>query len=39
MKIYEGKYKAWDLLITILTDLPFGLVRQCDEMHTKIGRL
>ena len=31
MKIYEGKSKAWDLLIISLTDIPFGLVRQCDD--------
>ena len=39
MKIYEGNSKAWDILIVSLTDIPFGLVRKCDEMHTKIGRL
>ena len=31
MKIYEGNSKAWDFLIISLTDIPFGLVRQCDE--------
>ena len=31
MKIYEGKYKAWEFLIIILIDIPFGLVRQCDK--------
>ena len=31
MKIYEGKSKAWGFLIISLTDIPFGLVRQCDE--------
>ena len=31
MNIYEGNSKAWDLLIIIFTDIPFGLVRQCDE--------
>ena len=31
MEIYEGKSKAWDLLIISLTYIPFGLVRQCDD--------
>ena len=31
MKRYEGNSKAWDLFITGLTDIPFGLFRQCDE--------
>ena len=31
MKIYEGNSKAWDFLIIGLTDIPFGLVRHCDE--------
>ena len=31
MKIYEGNSKAWDFLIISLTDIPFWLVRQCDE--------
>ena len=31
MKIYKGNSKAWNLLIIILTDIPFGLVRYCDE--------
>ena len=31
MKIYEGNSKAWNLLIISLTDIPFGLLRQCDE--------
>ena len=31
MKIYEGNSKAWDFLIISLTEIPFGLVRQCDE--------
>ena len=31
MKIYEGNSKAWGFLIIILTDIAFGLVRQCDE--------
>ena len=31
MKIYEGNSKAWDLLIIILTDIPSGFVRQCDQ--------
>ena len=31
LKIYEGNYKAWDLSIIGLTDIPFGLFRQCDE--------
>ena len=31
MNIYEGKSKAWYFLIISLIDIPFGLVRQCDE--------
>ena len=31
MKIYEENSKAWDFLIISLTDIPFGLVRKCDE--------
>ena len=31
MKIYEGKSKTLDLLIIILTDIPSGFVRQCDQ--------
>ena len=31
MKIYEGNSKVWDFLITSLTDILFGMVRQCDE--------
>ena len=31
MKIYEGNYKAWNFPRISLTDIPFGLVRQCDE--------
>ena len=31
MKIYEGNFKACDLLIIVLTDISFGLVRYCDE--------
>ena len=31
MKIYEGNSKAWDFLIVSLTDIPFGIVRKCDE--------
>ena len=31
MKIYEGNYKAWDFIIISLTDIPFGLIKQCDE--------
>ena len=30
MKIYEVKSKAWDFLIIIFTDIPFGMVRQYD---------
>ena len=30
-KIYEGKLKAWDLLIISLTYIPFGLVSKCNE--------
>ena len=28
LKIYEGNIKDWNLLITILIDIRFGLVRQ-----------
>ena len=31
MKIYKGNSKSWDFLIIILTEIPFGLVFQCDE--------
>ena len=31
MKIYVGNSKVWYLLIISLTDINFGLVRQCDE--------
>ena len=31
LDIYEGKSKAWYLIIIILTETPFGLVRQCGE--------
>ena len=31
MNIYEGKSKAWYLVIIRFIDIPFGLVRQCDE--------
>ena len=31
MKIYKRNFEAWDFLIISLTDIPFGLVRQCDE--------
>ena len=31
LKIYEGKSKAWGLLIISLADIPLGLFRQCDE--------
>ena len=31
MNIYEGNSKAWDFFIIGLIDIPFGLVRQCDE--------
>ena len=31
LKIYEVNSKAWGLLIISLTDIPFGLVKQCDE--------
>ena len=31
MKIYEGNSKAWCFLIIILIDIPFCMVRQCDE--------
>ena len=31
MRIYEGKSKAWCLLIINLAGITFGLVRQCDE--------
>ena len=31
MEIYEGNSKAWYLLIITLLDIPFGIVRQCDE--------
>ena len=31
MKIYEGKSKAWDFLIISLTDIPFGMIRQCND--------
>ena len=31
MKIYEGNSKAWDFIIISLIDIPFGLVRQCNE--------
>ena len=31
MNIYEGNSKAWDLLIISLIDIPFVLVRHCDE--------
>ena len=31
MKIYEGNSKAWGLIIISLTDIPYGLVRQCDN--------
>ena len=31
MKIYEGNSKAWDFLFVSLTDIPFGIVRKCDE--------
>ena len=31
MKIYDENSNAWDLLIIILIDIPFGLVRNCYE--------
>ena len=31
MKIYEQNSKEWNFLIISLTDIPFGLVQQCDE--------
>ena len=31
MKIYGGNFKALDFLIARLTDMHFGLIRQCDE--------
>ena len=31
LKIYEGNSKAWDFLIIILSDIPFGLTRQCND--------
>ena len=31
MKIHEGKSKGLDLLMISLTEIPFGLVRQCDD--------
>ena len=31
MKFYEVYSKVWDFLIISLTDIPFGLVRQCDK--------
>ena len=31
LKIYEGNFKDWGLLIISLTDTPVGLVRQCYE--------
>ena len=31
MNIYQGNSKAWDLLIISLVEIPFGLVRKCDE--------
>ena len=34
-KIYDGKSKAWYFLTISLADIPFGLVRQCDENSHK----
>ena len=31
MNIYQGNSKAWGLFIICLTEINFGLVRQCDE--------
>ena len=31
LKIYEGNSKAWYFLIIRLTEIPFGMVRQCFE--------
>ena len=31
MKINEGNSKEWDFLIIILTNIPFVMVRQCDQ--------
>ena len=31
MKIYNENFKALDLLIIIFADIPFGLIRKCDE--------
>ena len=31
MKIYEVNAKACNFLIISLTEIPFGMVRQCDE--------
>ena len=31
LKIYEGNFKDWGLLIIILIVIPVGLVRQCYE--------
>ena len=31
MNIYEGNSKAWDVIIISLTDIPSGVVRQCDD--------
>ena len=31
IKIYEGKSKAWGLIIINMKDIPSGLVTQCDE--------
>ena len=29
--MYGGNGKAWGFLIIILADIPFGVVRQCNE--------
>ena len=31
MKVYEGNYKSWDLIIISLTGTHLGLVRKCNE--------
>ena len=31
MDIYEGNFKVQDFLVISLTDIPYGLVGQCDD--------
>ena len=36
--IYEGNSKAWDFIVISLTNIYFGLVRQCKKMHMELNK-